>query len=66
MAGIGLLGVSGPGLLQTLSAAAGTQTVASELEVNLPDSAELNLDQKEVSGFEEHPDLVGVAGRALG
>lgn len=66
MAGIGLLQVSGLGLLQTLSAAAGTQTVASELEVNLPDSAELNLDRKEVSGFEEHPDLVGVAGRVLG
>lgn len=66
MVGIDLLGVSGPGLLRTLSAAAGTQTVASELEVNLPDSAELNLDQEKVSGFEEHPDLVGVAGWFLG
>lgn len=59
-AGVGLLEVSGQGLLQMVSA--GRQTVASELEVNLPGFAEESPDQMEVSGFEELPDLVVEAG----
>lgn len=61
-AGVGLLEVSGRGLLQTLSAAAGRQTVASELEVSLLGFAEESPDQKEVSGLEKLPGLVDVAG----
>ncbi|TNN86508.1 hypothetical protein EYF80_003278 [Liparis tanakae] len=41
---------------------AGGQTVASELEVNLPGFAEESPDQKEFSGPEGIPDLVAVAG----
>lgn len=65
-AGVGLLEVSGQGLLQTVSAA-GKETVASEFEVNLLGFAEESPDQKEVSGLEELPGLVDVAGlRVLG
>lgn len=50
---------SGQGLLLTVSAAV-LQTVASELEGNLPGCAEESLAQKQVSGLEEHLDLVAV------
>lgn len=58
----GHLGVFGQGLLQTVSAAAERQTVASELAGNLPGSAEESSDQKKVSDLEELPDLVAVVG----
>lgn len=58
-AGAAPLQVSGQGLLQRVSAA-GRQTAVSELVGNLPDSAEENPDQKEVSGLEEAPDQLDV------
>lgn len=59
-AGVDPLEVSGQDLL--VSAAAGRQTVASELEVSLPGSSEESPDQKESSGLEGLPDPVPVAG----
>lgn len=61
---VGLLEVSGQGLPQMVSAAAGT--VASEFQATLPDFAEESLDQKKVSGLEELLDLVAVAELVLG